>query len=330
MRRRELGALLLSATVSWSWIADAQRASSPVVGFLRASVPALPTGREDPGKAGFLDGLAESGYVEGRNVTIEYRSAEGQYDRLPALAAELVRQQVAVIVANAIQTALAAKEATTTIPIVFWVSDDPIKYGLAASLSHPGGNATGISVLSVELIAKRLELLHELVPKPSLIALLVNPNNPNVSNQSEQAKEAARALGQPIEFLQAATEAEMKAVFASLAERRVGGLIVASDAVFYRARPEVVALAARHAVPAIYEWREFVEAGGLASYGTNIKNSYRQVGLYTGKVLNGTKPADLPIMQPTRFELVINLKTAQALGLKVSSLLLARADEVIE
>jgi putative ABC transport system substrate-binding protein len=206
-------------------------------------VPALPTGREDPVKAGFLDGLAESGYVEGGNVTIEYRSAEGQYDRLPALAAELVRQQVAVIVTNGIQAALAAKEATATIPIVFWAGDDPIKYGLAESLSHPGGNATGISVLSVELTAKRLELLHELAPKPSLIALLVNPNNPNVSSQSEEAREAARALGQPIELLQAATEAEMEAVFASLAERRVGGLIVASDAVFYGARWEVVALA---------------------------------------------------------------------------------------
>jgi putative ABC transport system substrate-binding protein len=328
MTRRDLIALIAAGAIAWPVAAHAQQ-PMPVIGFLRAAFPALPTGHEDPAKAGFLDGLAESGHVEGKNVAIEYRTAEGHYDRLPALAAELVRQRVAVIVAAALPSALATKQATSTIPIVFWVSDDPIKRGLAASLNHPGGNATGISSLTIGLTAKRLELLHQLVPKASSISLLVNPRNPNVNSQSEEAKTAANALGQPVEVLQAGTEQEIEAAFASLPERHVGGVTLA-DAVFYNLRQPIVALAARYAIPAIYESREFVDAGGLASYGTNMKDSWRQLGLYTGKVLDGAKPADLPVMQPTNFELIVNLKTAAALGLTVPPSILARADEVIE
>jgi len=329
MQRRDIIALL-GGVSSWPFLAHAQQKAMPVIGFLGAAFPAVPTGQENPAEAGFLDGLAKSGYVKGKNLVIEYRTAEGHYDRLPALADDLVRRQVAVIVAMPLPSALAAKQATKTIPIVFWVGADPIKYRLVASLSHPGGNATGISGLAVGLIAKRLELLHELVPKASLIALLANPSNPSVSSQSEEAKEAARTLGQPIEIVQASTAAEIDAAFASLTERRVGGLSVGADGFFYNARWQIVDLAARHAVPVIYESREFVEAGGLASYGTNLRDSYRQLGHLTGKVLDGAKPADLPVMQPTNFELVVNRKTADALGLTIPPSILARVDEVIE
>ena len=329
MRRREF-ITLLGAAASWCWAAEAQTPVMPVVGVLRTVLPALPAGYEDPVKAGFLEGLTASGYVEGKNVAIDYRSAEGHYDRLPGLAADLVSLQVAAIVAVAQPAAIAAKRATAKIPIVFWVGDDPIRYGLAASFNHPGGNATGISVIDVGLTAKRLQQLHELVPGASLIALLVSPGNQNAAVQSEEAKEAARALGQPIEILQAGTEPEVQAVFASLAEHHVGGLIVGSDLVFFNARWQIVALAAQHAVPVIYNWREFVEMGGLVSYGPSLRASLRQIGLYTGKILDGAKPADLPIMQPTNFELVINLKTAKALGIEIPPMILGRVDEVIE
>jgi putative ABC transport system substrate-binding protein len=329
MRRREFTALL-GAAMSWCWVARAQRPVMPVVGILRTVLPALPAGYEDPVKAGFFERLTASGYVEGKNVAIDYRSAEGRYDRLAGLAADLVSHQVAAIVAVAQPAAMAAKRATSTIPIVFWVGDDPTRYGLAASFNHPGGNATGISVIDVGLTAKRLQQLHELVPGASLLGLLVNPGNQNAAIQSKEAKEAARALGRPIEILQAGTEPEVQAVFASLAEHHVGGLIAGSDSVFFNARWQIVALAAQHAVPVIYNWREFVEAGGLVSYGPSLRASLRQIGLYTGKILDGAEPADLPIMQPTNFELIINLKTAKALGLTIPPLILGRADEVIE
>ena len=278
----------------------------------------------------FREGLADSGYVEGNNVVSEYRWAEGHYDRLPTLAADLVRRQVDVIVAATLPAAVVTKQSTSTIPIVFWVGDDPIKLGLVATLSHPGGNATGITMFSVGLIAKRLGLLRELVPRTSSIAVLLNPNNPNIDAQSREVEEAARSLGERFEIMPAATEQQTEAAFASLADRGSGGLVVGADPVFVTLVTQIVALSARYKVPAVYERREFVDAGGLISYGTDQLKSFRQIGQYTGKILKGAKPADLPVEQPTRFELVINLKTAQALGLTVPQLLLATADEVIE
>jgi len=278
----------------------------------------------------FREGLADSGYVEGNNVVSEYRWAEGHYDRLPTLAADLVRRQVDVIVAATLPAAVVTKQSTSTIPIVFWVGDDPIKLGLVATLSHPGGNATGITMFSVGLIAKRLGLLRELVPRTSSIAVLLNPNNPNIDAQSREVEEAARSLGERFEIMPAATEQQTEAAFASLADRGSGGLVVGADPVFVTLVTQIVALSARYKVPAVYERREFVDAGGLISYGTDQLKSFRQIGQYTGKILKGAKPADLPVEQPTRFELVINLKTVQALGLTVPPLLLATADEVIE
>ena len=278
----------------------------------------------------FREGLADSGYVEGNNVVSEYRWAEGHYHRLPTLAADLVRRQVDVIVAATLPAAVVTKQSTSTIPIVFWVGDDPIKLGLVATLSHPGGNATGITMFSVGLIAKRLGLLRELVPRTSSIAVLLNPNNPNIDTQSREVEEAARSLGERFEIMPAATEQQTEAAFASLADRGSGGLVVGADPVFVTLVTQIVALSARYKVPAVYERREFVDAGGLISYGTDQLKSFRQIGQYTGKILKGAKPADLPVEQPTRFELVINLKTVQALGLTVPPLLLATADEVIE
>ena len=278
----------------------------------------------------FREGLADSGYVEGNNVVSEYRWAEGHYDRLPTLAADLVRRQVDVIVAATLPAAVVTKQSTSTIPIVFWVGDDPIKLGLVATLSHPGGNATGITMFSVGLIAKRLGLLRELVPRTSSIAVLLNPNNPNIDTQSREVEEAARSLGERFEIMPAATQQQTEAAFASLADRGSGGLVVGADPVFVTLVTQIVALSARYKVPAVYERREFVDAGGLISYGTDQLKSFRQIGQYTGKILKGAKPADLPVEQPTRFELVINLKTVQALGLTVPPLLLATADEVIE
>jgi len=274
----------------------------------------------------FREGLAERGYTEGRNVTIEYRWAEGHYDRLPALANDLVSREVAVIAAATLPPAVAAKQATRTI----WVGDDPIKHGLAASLSHPGGNATGITMFSAGLIAKRLGSLRELVPRASQIAILVNPNNPNLSTQSREVGEAARSLGEQFEVPRVGTEREIDAAFASLADRGVGGLVIGADPVFVTHGAQIVALAARYRVPAIYERREVVDLGGLVSDGTDQIGSFRQVGRYTGRILEGIRPADQPVMQPTTFELVINLKAANALGATVPPILLAQADEVIE
>jgi len=325
MRRREL-ILGIGGLISAPVAARAQQKGIPVIGFLH---PASLAERQQL-VAMFREGLADSGYVEGNNVVSEYRWAEGHYHRLPTLAADLVRRQVDVIVAATLPAAVVTKQSTSTIPIVFWVGDDPIKLGLVATLSHPGGNATGITMFSVGLIAKRLGLLRELVPRTSSIAVLLNPNNPNIDTQSREVEEAARSLGERFEIMPAATEQQTEAAFASLADRGSGGLVVGADPVFVTLVTQIVALSARYKVPAVYERREFVDAGGLISYGTDQLKSFRQIGQYTGKILKGAKPADLPVEQPTRFELVINLKTVQALGLTVPPLLLATADEVIE
>jgi putative ABC transport system substrate-binding protein len=262
-------------------------------------------------------------------VAVEYRWAEGSYDRLPALAADLVGRRVDVIVAQADVSALAAKTATSTIPIVF-VAGDPVAVGLVASLARPGGNLTGVSILTIELIPKRFELLSELVPQAKSIALLVNPNNAFAERVIRDVHETAQAKGLQLHILKAGAEGEFQAAFASLVQAQAGALLVSPDSFFVSRREELVALAARSAVPAIYEWREFTAAGGLISYGTSLIGTYRQIGIYAGKILNGAKPADLPVEQPTTFELVVNLKTAKALGLTVPQSILARADEVIE
>jgi putative ABC transport system substrate-binding protein len=275
--------------------------------------------------------LNEIGYVEGHNVTVDYRYAEGHYDRLPALVADLIRRQVAVLGAfGGVHTAIAAKAATATIPIVFANGSDPIKFGLVASLNRPGGNITGVSFFTAELEGKRLGLLHELVPRAAAIAALVNPTNANADDQSRELKDAARTLGLELHILNAVSEGEIDKSFATLAQTRAGALLVASDPFFFGRRQQLIALAARHAVPAIYEWRAFAEAGGLMSYGTNQVEAYRQAGIYAGRILKGEKPSDLPVVQTTKFELIINLTAAKVLGLDMPPGLSARADEVIE
>jgi putative ABC transport system substrate-binding protein len=279
--------------------------------------------------AAFLQGLSETGFVEGQNVAIEYRWAEGDYDRLPALAADFGRRKVDVIATLGIPSALAAKRATSTIPIVFAVGD-AVERGLIASLARPGVNLTGVSLMSTELMPKRLELVSELVPLAAVIALLVNPNNPNTGRTIRDMEEAARVKGLQLAILKAGTESELDAAFASLVEQQAGALVVGADTFFGNRREQLVTLAARHAVPAIYTVRENVAVGGLISYGPSFPAVFRQLGTYAGKILKGAKPADLPVQQPSRFELVVNLKTADALGLKVPPSILARADEVIE
>jgi len=297
-----------------------------VIGFLGISSPAFYETRLDA----FRQGLSDTGRVEGQNLTIEYHWAEGHYDRLPALAAELVGRKVDAIVAAASPAALAAKRATLTIPIVFVAVGDPVAAGLAASLARPGGNITGISVMSVELIPKRLELLSELVPQVKVIALLVNPNNSYTERIIADAQKSARAKGVVLQILRAGVESEIDTAFASLNQLGAGALLVGADPFLQNQREQLVALATRYAVPTISESREFAEAGGLISYGPSILDTYRQAGMYLGRILKGERPADLPVQQPTRFELVVNLKTAQSLGLTVSRSILARADEVIE
>ena len=327
MRRREFITLLGSGAATWPLPLSAQQ-SMPVVGYLGSETPALFASR----LRAFHQGLSEVGFVEGRNVTIEYRWAEGHNDRLPALAADLVRREVAVIATpGSVASALAAKGATSTIPIVFETGADPITAGLVASLNRPGGNLTGVSSLNAAVGPKRLELLHELLPTATTFALLVNPTNPrNAEATSKDLLAAARTLGLQLHILHASTENDLAGVFAKVAELRAAGLVIANET-FYAARSELLGtLALRHAVPAVHQSREFAVAGGLMSYGGNVRQSHSQAGVYTGRILKGEKPADLPVQQVTTVHFVINLKAAKALGLTVPLPLLGRADEVIE
>jgi putative tryptophan/tyrosine transport system substrate-binding protein len=326
MHRRQLILCVGAAAIARTLAARAQQKAMPVIGYLAGSS----SGPSAPLVAAFRQGLSETGYIDGQNVAIEYRWAEGHYDRLPALAADLVGRKVDVIAIGGSPGILEATRATSTIPIVFAGGVDPVAMGLVASFARPGGNLTGVSIVNVELTAKRLELLSELVPQVGVIALLVNPNFPQTGRIIDDVQEAARAKKVRIEILKASTESEIDAAFAALVQLKAGALIVTSDPAFFARRDQLLTLASRDVVPAIYAWREFATAGGLISYGTSLTGAWRELGVYAGKTLNGAKPADLPVEQPTKFELVINLKTATALGLTVPPLLLATADEIIE
>jgi putative tryptophan/tyrosine transport system substrate-binding protein len=326
VKRREV-IVLLGGAAAWPLAAHAQQPAMPVIGFLNSQSPDAISDRV----RGFRQGLKDAGYVENENVAIEYRWAEAQFDRLPALAAELARRQVVVIVAANTTSALAAKAATTTIPIVFAVAEDPVKLGLVASLSRPGGNLTGINFFTGELVAKRLELLRELVPAATRIAVLVNPTGgPTSEIALRDIDPAARAMGMQIKILNASTSGEINAAFATFVHERPDALFVSADALFSIRRVQLTHLATRHAIPATYSVRSYAEVGGLMSYGSNGTDSYRQVGVYTGRILKGAKPSDLPVVQSSKFELVINAETARMLGLTVPATLLATADEVIE
>jgi putative ABC transport system substrate-binding protein len=327
MRRREFMALVGSAAIAMPRFGRAQQTSMPVIGFLNSQSPALYAHQLQA----FHKGLGETGYVEGQNVAVEYRWAENRNDRLAAMAADLVRRQVSVIAATTTPGALAAKAATTTIPIVFETAGDPIRLGLVASLGRPGRNLTGVTQLTSGLAPKALEILHELNPTARVMALLVNPANPTTAEtEASGAHSAASALGLELQVLKVSTEHDFDEVFAALRRSEIAGLVIGPDPFFTSRTEQLAALAARHAVPAIYTRREFAAAGGVASYGTDFADAYRLAGIYTGRVLKGEKPADLPVQQAAKVELVINLKAANALGLSVPATLLARADEVIE
>src|SRR5512132_2340687 len=328
MKRRDFIKVIACSAVAWPLAARAQRSAMPVIGYLGSESPDAFAGR----LRAFRQGLSETGYVEGKNVAIEFRWAENQHDRFPALMADLVRREVTVIVAvTGTPPALAAKAATTTIPIVFATAGDPVALGLVASLNRPGGNVTGVATLTVELGPKQLEVLHELVPTATIIALLVNPTNPtNAETISRDMQAAARTLGLQLHVLHASTERDFDAVFTSLPRLRADALVIGSDPFFNSRNQQLVALALRYAMPTMYPFREYAMAGGLISYGNSFADAHRQVGVYTGRILKGEKPSDLPIQQSVKAELVINLKTANTLGLTFPITLLGRADEVIE
>jgi putative ABC transport system substrate-binding protein len=327
MRRREFIEILGGAAIVWPLAVRAQQPTIPVVGFLGSGSPDTDVNRV----RALRQGLSEAGYIEGRNVAIEYRWAEGQYDRIPALAADLVRRQVDVIAAlGGTPSAQAAKAVTTSIPIVFQIGVDPVEFGLVTSLNRPGGNLTGVTILSVELGAKLFELLHQLLPTASVVALLVNPTSPFAETLSRDAQAAARTLGLQLHVLHASTERDFDTVFANLVQLGARALVIGTDVLFTNNSDKLAALALRHAVPAIYSVREFALAGGLIGYGPSVVESWRLMGIYTGRILKGEKPAEMPVQQVTKVELIINLKTAKALGIEIPPTLLARADEVIE
>jgi putative ABC transport system substrate-binding protein len=327
MRRRELVVMLAAGMAAWPLVAPAEQSASPVIGFLHAASPSPIKDRLDA----FRAGLKEGGYTEGQNVAIEYRWAEGDYDRLPSLARELVARPVSVLVSGTTVAAVAAKAASSVIPMVFTgVGGDPVKLGLVAGLNRPGGNMTGIALLTVDLGGKRLELLSQLVPNASLIGFLVNLNNPNVGVTLQRMPSAARAMGKELIVVSAGNDADLETAIATAVQKGAGALMVDADPFFFSQREELVALVERYKLPAIYEFRDYAEIGGLVSYAPDAADLYRQAGVYVTRILKGERPAELPVVQPVKFEFVINLRTAKALGLSVSPSLIARADQVIE